>query len=432
MITERGMARTLHRLFQEYADVPEADRRFETWPDPWRTIGLIAERIDNSGYGDALRSAHAGVLSAALRNYDDSQADELMARIIAAAEPVHFPTLAEIAENLPPVTWLWEKWIPRGMLSLLGAWPGTGKSYFALDLARTTIHGGAWPDGSPVDATGPVVYCEAEAIPQVTNQRAVQLGLDRRQLYLVMAEDGKLLDLTQVSWQDHLVDLVGAVRPRLLIVDSLTSVSSIGQNSVEETNMLLMFLVALARYGDCGLLCIHHLRKPGTGQLALPGVTIHDFRGSSHIVAMARTILGLSVIQSGKAFSLNGPRRLDQVKSNLGPYGDPLGLILHDDGQTARFEYGPAPTWESGDSSADTCELWLLAFLKSNGPSRPADVVAAGEEKGYSRRTIYRARKALGDSITNTKGRQNRENHWALPGDDTDEDPDEEPQDDEG
>jgi uncharacterized protein YpbB len=35
------------------------------------------------------------------------------------------------------------------MITLLGAYQGTGKSYFVLDIARTVIHGGPWPDGAP-------------------------------------------------------------------------------------------------------------------------------------------------------------------------------------------------------------------------------------------------------------------------------------------
>lgn len=421
MMTERMIKRLIYRWFV-HGEKDTANWRPERWPEPWGLIALYADSLltpyldDDPLTGeDALWHAIANTSKTPL---DQNAHRRLWDDIEAAAEPLHFPTLAEIGDNLPPVSWLWPLWIPRGMLSLLGAYPGTGKSYLALDLARTAIHGGAWPDGSPVARTGPVIYVEAESIPQVTNSRAIALGVDRRQLYLVMAEEGRLLDLTKPYWQDHLLNLVDTVRPSLIIVDSLTSVSSVGQNSVEETNELLMYLVGLARMGDCGLTAIHHLRKPGNGQLALPGVTIHDFRGSSHIVAMARTIFGLSVLQtSGKGFTLNGPRRLDMCKSNLGAYGDPLGITLIEAGDSARFEYGPAPSWDSADSSADTAEAWLLRYLQDNGPTKPADVVAAGIEAGYGERTIYRARKALGDVVQNSHGRQNARNRWMLPAD---------------
>jgi predicted ATP-dependent serine protease len=108
------------------------------------------------------------------------------------------------------------------------------------------IHGGQWPDGTPMDRIGNVVYVEAEAIPQVTNERAQALGINRHKLWLMMAENGELLDLTQPRWQDHLLDLATTVQPQLIVIDSLSSISSSGQNSVEDTNRLLMYLVALA------------------------------------------------------------------------------------------------------------------------------------------------------------------------------------------
>ena len=54
----------------------------------------------------------------------------------------------------------------------------------------------------------------------------------------------------------------------------------------------MLYLVALARHCDCGLLVLHHLRKPPGGQLSLPGMSVHDFRGSGHITAMSRTVMG--------------------------------------------------------------------------------------------------------------------------------------------
>ena len=42
-----------------------------------------------------------------------------------AGEPLHFPSLAEIAGTLPPVRWLWHGWI-RGHGQSAGAFQGTG------------------------------------------------------------------------------------------------------------------------------------------------------------------------------------------------------------------------------------------------------------------------------------------------------------------
>lgn len=412
MITERMQRNLIYRAFVA-KEIESEEINLDGWRWPWREIVLAAERDAWMPIGtDVL---HHAVQLVAGEDMDARRA--WMAAIEEAAEPLQFPTLAEIAESLPPVSWLWPGWLPRGMLSLLGAYQGTGKSYFVLDLARTVIHGGMWPDGTAVETQGSVIYVEAEAIPQVTNERAVKLGIDRNRLWLMMAENGELLDLTQSRWQDRLVDMATTVRPQLIVIDSLTSISSIGQNSVEDTNRLLMFLVGLARYVDCGLLVLHHLRKPPGGQLSLPGMSIHDFRGSSHITAMARTILGLAVVQTGRQFSLNGARRLDLVKTNLGPYPDEgIGVQLETTGESVRFVYGaPASFDQEAESPGEKCEEWLLTYLEKHGPSRPGDVRQAAEAAGFTHGTLTRARKALSGAIRDTESNfRSPKNLWRL------------------
>lgn len=405
MITERMQQSLLYRAFIE--NQPLGDVDVAKWADPWRTLALLAERSE--GASDPLYWAARAI------SENEETARNLIAIIRMAGQPLHIANLEEMAANLPPVTWLWENWIPRGMLSLLGAYQGTGKSWFVLDLARTIIQGAKWPDGTPTQGPANVIYVEAEGIPQVLNQRAVSLGMNRKRLYLLTAEPGEVFNLALPEWRDKLIDAATTLRPALIIVDSMSSVTSNGQNSVEETNSLLMFLVGLANYVNCGLLMIHHLRKPSGGQLYLPGMSIHDFRGSGHITAMARTVLGLSVVQSGKQFSLNGPRRLDLVKTNLGPYPDSLGIEMTTIGDHTQFTYGAAPDYERTVTAADNVETWLLSYLEENGPTPPATVVDAAAQDGHGRAMIYRTRKALGAKIVNTKGFRNPKNEWALP-----------------
>ncbi len=109
---------------------------------------------------------------------------------------------------------------------------------------------------------------DAEAIPQVNNERAQKLAVDTNQLYLVVAKENEFIDLNTLRWRDRLWDMVGDLRPELVIIDSLSTISLKGQNSVEDITQLLMYLVQLARHGDCGMLVLHHLRKPPGGQTA--------------------------------------------------------------------------------------------------------------------------------------------------------------------
>lgn len=327
-----------------------------------------------------------------------------------------FRSLADIEHLIPEPSWVWPSWIPRGMLTVLGGFQGTGKSMFLMELARTVIHGGTWPDGAPVERTGSVVYIDAEAIPMENAKRARQLGLDRTQLFLLYASEGQMLDLVERSWRDHVVELVAAKRPELVIVDSLSSASSNGQDRPEQVNPLMMFLAGLARRHDCGVVLLHHLRKP-SGQLAFPLVTIHEFAGSRHITAMARSVLGLSVMQNGsKGFTLNGPRRLDLCKTNVADsYPEPIGLKLVATGDGGKvFQFGEAPAIDGG-TARDECGEWLLDAL-ADGPMRMKDLLALGEEHGYNASMIWRARKTLPGQIVDTKGNRHPQNEWALAG----------------
>lgn len=433
MLTERMQQWILYQLYEGDEDPRHYDPA--DFDEPWRTGLQAFARMyqewsyDLPRYDHERNEFHPNVEVWQEWTSDAQWALQMVANLrntnwdtvyrqLAAAKPVQqFLSLDEIAATLPPITWLWENWLPRGLLSMLGAVQGTGKSYLALDLARVIIDGGCWPDGTPVATSGRnVVYVEAEAVPQITAERALALGLNRKQLFPLLPLRGEVIDLASAEWQDHLTEMVHHLQPELVIVDSLSSVSSKGQNSVEDVNALLVYLAALARFGNCAVLVIHHIRKPNTGQLNLPGVSIHDFRGSGHITAMARTVLGLSVDQLGKRFSLNGPRRLELVKSNIGPYPDPLRVAILDDGDgRKRFEYGPVGKPEREPSLAEECEDWLIELLETNGePMRAADILAEAEAAGYRRSLIFEVREKLNGEIVDTKGPKRTGNRWAL------------------
>lgn len=435
MLTERMQRVYVYRLLQANAD--PAQYPVEWLDKPWRqVVSALARVYEEWGAEDldrlrASKQKDSGwtrdeiVLSQAwtedtqwclnFANELDEDPHHVALRQKLAETPgvPCFPSLAEIEHMIPEPAWLWPSWIPRGMLTVLGGFQGTGKSMFTMDLARTVIHGGTWPDGVPVERSGPVVYIDAEGIPQENAKRARTLGLDRSQLFLLYASEGQMLDLVDRAWRDQVVEITASKRPELVIVDSLSSASSSGQDRPEQVNPLMMFLAGLARRHDCGVILLHHLRKP-SGQLAFPLVTIHEFAGSRHITAMARSVLGLSVMQHGKSYSLNGPRRLDLCKTNVADeYPDAIGLKLVPTGDGRKvFEYGEAPSVDGG-TTRDECSEWLIDLL-DDGPMPMKEILAAGEQVGFNKSMIWRARKTMAGQIVDTKGRQNPANQWAL------------------
>lgn len=412
MITERMMQRLLYQAFIA-EEIESTTIDLTDWRWPWREIVLAAESRA-MGFNAYSRLGEACRMIAG----DDEQApQQWMHDISEAREAPHFPTLAEIADTLEPVGWLWENWVPRGMLTLLGAFQGTGKSYFVMDLARVAMHGPQWPDGAALThdpATAKVVYVDAEGIPQVNHERACDLGLDTRRMYLMMAGNGEMMDFLQPAWRDRLLDLAWTVRPELILIDSLSAITTKGTNSAEEVSGLLTWLNGLAREVNAGVVLLHHLRKPGGGQLSLPGVSIHDFRGSTHIVALARSVIGLSVVQEpGKQFSLNGPRHMEVVKTNLAPvYPPKLEIRIDRGGPGVRFEYGAVAT--TVPDAEPSAEEWLIDFLTCNGPTAFQELIDAAIADGFSKATIYRARKKLGSRIVDSGKQKAKGNLWQL------------------
>lgn len=413
MLTERMQMKAIYDAF---ISKEGTDLNPKLFMDPWRTIFLLAEREQEFPTIMSITPLRTALQSVAA---DEEQQREWMRMIEIAAETPYFPNAEELGAGLDDITWVWQDWIPRGMLSLVGGYPGTGKSYFVMDVVRATIAGGTWPDGKPIESTGNVVYIDAEGVPQINNERVKALGVDGKHLYFLLPEDGKIMDLTERYWQDKLIEMVLLLKPELVVVDSLSAITLKSMNTAEDVAPLLTFFVALASFANCGMMMVHHLRKPPTSQLSLYGVSIHDFRGSQHIIAYARTVFGLSIVQaSGQSFSLNGSRRIDMVKTNFSNWTEPLGLSQERDGDQIKFVYSDAPTQNQDSSVQEECELWLIEYLEENGPSPASDVIEAGDGQGFSESTIYRASRSLRkqSEIVNTKKAKQPGNLWALPG----------------
>ena len=396
--------------------VPEGLRAHDL-DEPWRTLFRRVEPAEDPAmFGRALWKATVGL-------EDRNALVDAVLEVLPSIRPT-IPSLEKMAANLLPIEWIWPGWLPRGILSLLGAAPGAGKSLVALDLARRVIHQEPFPDAarrSQASALpgGNVVYVDAEAVPQIQNERASAWDMDRSRLYLMLPKDQYgLVDFGSTTDQDRLLEMVYELQPHLVVVDSLSSITLKGENNVEDVRAVLSFLSAVAREFDLAMLLIHHLRKRGKALPTMDLVTADDFRGSSHIIAMARSVLALSIIQDGPEPDRNGPRRLEVVKTNLCRYPPALGVHFEDNGRAApEIRYGDAPQAYKKATQTETCAEWLLETLQEAGePMRPKEVLVLAKEYGFKEGTIYRARKELEGTVVNTAGKKAPGNRWEYVG----------------
>ena len=385
----------------------EAEGRFFT--QPWQSCW------------NALNSAALGHEQAALHTITSGLPNqEEIIQAILGTRPGYIPSirsLDEIGSELPPIEWVWKDHIPRGLLSILGASQGSGKSFVGLDLAYRIIHNAGFPDGSPIIRPGAnIIYVDAEAVPQIMRERANYYNMDQKKLFPMLADLGEMIDLGLQRYQDRLTEMVAYLKPELIIIDSLSSVHTKGQNNVEDLRMLVGYLIRLAGWANCGLQLIHHIRKPSMGNRMMNvDFGMEDLSGSGYITQQARVVMGLRVVQTGPEFDPNGPRELKVLKNNLGAYPKPLGFTfesLYPEGAKLKWDT-KAPKQYREPTEADECSEWLEDVLKENPDGlRPKEIEKIGKELGFSRSMIHRVRRNLASHIVNSHGRQAPNNAW--------------------
>lgn len=422
MLTERMQRQAIHALVQGR---PDTDVRPERFGEPWRSVYMTTEHYMTKGWSPQEALAYAATVGLRAQHGDkipqsaeyDRLYHEILSAIERSGEASHYrpKSAKEVAARHPAVAWLWEGWIPRSMLSLVVAKPGVGKTHWMLDLVRVLQQGRAWPDGQPGPARSNTVWIEGEGISPEVVERGEALGIDMEQMYMIEASDGEILDLSSLAWQEEVIETVAAVKPSLVVVDSLSTITPNGQDRSEQVTPLLIWLVGLARWSGAAVALIHHLRKSNGAQMEFPLISIDDIRGSGQIVAQSRSVIAVNKM----SHDLDAPRRLEVLKKTIsrGATPKPLGMtaMKRPDGLVDRFEYGDAPSIENG-VKREECAEWLVDML-SDGPVGLKALVEAGEKMGFNKTMIWRTRKALAGQIVDTHTKQSPKNRWALAGD---------------
>lgn len=296
-------------------------------PEPYRTIWDRTEEAlaRTRTVSEAVRYACRGLPDAEVLG------PALVRRMQSEGE---YESLAEMARYLPLIAWLWQDWIPRGMLTALVGRPGVGKDLVALDLVRRLARGFGWPDGEAVgEGGGKCVYLCGEGAARCVEDLARAQGIGRRQLRFVRPPyAGGTIDLTQTPQQERLRAACSEVRPQLVVVDSLDAVSPRERSSAGEVRQVMAFLAGVASECSCGMLLLYHVRKRGPIEIA-------DVMGSKagRIVALVPSVLALWALPARSDDDQGILLRLEPIKTNLVKCPKGLGLTILD--QDAR---GPA------------------------------------------------------------------------------------------
>lgn len=355
----------------------------------------------------------------------EAVADEKDLKRIQASklQALDFPALAGFQEQIKDVTWYWDYRIPNGKMTVLGGEGGVSKSMLAQRICYMQIHDEIFPDNTPIHNPGaPVLYVDCEGFAAGIKSRAVAWGMDTSKFYLwsVDLEKDGFIDFSNTAFRDELIERINAIDPppALVVIDSFGNASAGGQDKVEDVRDLLNFFNQIAYNFDLALILVAHTRKPPAMFTGKGEITQDDIRGSGHLINMARSAIGVWMVQTAAEPDPNGPRVMAVIKSNYGRKPKPLGYeVLSDANDNPMIFFGDAPKPYKEPSKADQCAEWLLDTLEAEEkPMQPKELMAMALQEGFKRDAFYKAHKQLEKEgqVMDTHGQQHPENTWKL------------------
>lgn len=220
-------------------------------------------------------------------------------RIIDLAAPMRLP------QEPPTIT----DWHVRGVMGMLSADPGRGKTTLAISTALAIAHERPELIGSTImDWSGAVVLVLNETNRNITHGMLTaaekHFGLkhaDRKHPIIVwpepltlLAKDGRGAPAptpAATAFVADLAELRGDYPIALVIIDTLASaMSGLDENSASDMQAAARVLSEIAQAGYCAVQIVHHTRKAAAGKQA----TASDARGSNALLGAARCVTALS------------------------------------------------------------------------------------------------------------------------------------------
>lgn len=206
-----------------------------------------------------------------------------------------------LARELPPnPAYIEPKVLTKGGTLLLGGAPKVGKSFIALDFARTLTTGGNLFLSPTIYAPEPVkvLLIEQEVGMEGLQDRGrgvfkhekIELYGDR--MWYVSKEPDLLLD-TSVG-KKLLYDLVAEVRPNVLILDPLGQMHTADENDAAAMAKLFNYLDALKKdfaEDNLSIVMSHHFRKPPIEKKGWDPLDPNNYRGSGRFFGNPDTIM---------------------------------------------------------------------------------------------------------------------------------------------
>jgi hypothetical protein len=198
------------------------------------------------------------------------------------------------------------RWLVQGLwgaeaAGIIGGAPKCCKSWLGLDLAVSVASGTACLGRFEVVSPGPaLIYLAEDALCGVRERvahlcRHRGLALAGLDLHVVTAPS---LRLDQERDRRALDATLGALQPRLLLLDPLVRMHRLDENSAAEISELLGFLRELNRRHNTAIVLVHHMAKRARkdpGQALRGSSDLHAWTDSACYLVRREQLLRLSL-----------------------------------------------------------------------------------------------------------------------------------------
>lgn len=296
---------------------------------------------------------------------------------------------AQVASSITPtpLRWLWPGRLAATGMHLLYGHGGAGKTWLACALAAAVSRGAPWPDGGAA-AQGAVIYCVWDRLDETDRvvERLQRVGADLTRIHLLAFDVRSIRE----SLLARLHETVDAVVPRLVIVDSITSLMQNG-DSLNPQPLLMAIHSASSASTSC-VINIGHKRKA-------PGGAAESVAGSQRL-----TSYHAQVLMAG-AHPDDPERRGLAVVSTRYSAAPPTWPYAIDDAQPSLFAWGAMADAEltadvmSRGGGVDRRQIdrvrEVIRALLADGPMPSAEFEEALRAHGISSGTANRAREGL-------------------------------------
>ncbi len=297
------------------------------------------------------------------------------------------------------VTWLWDKRIPAGKVTIWDGDPGQGKSVVSVSVAANVTQGRSFPDGAPCEAGNVLIVNieDGEADTIVPRLKANGANLERAFMFSNVP-DGKggtrLLSLPEDT--AILEQLVIDLEARLLIIDPVMTMLGADANKDQDARKALAPLKDMAERTGDAVVCIRHLNKTvglkaiqrGGGNMGLIGVA----RAGAFFAPHPDDDELMVIAQHKSNLAPKPPSLAYQIVTSAihdAPRIEWKGTVEHDADSLAAGPQSPEDR-----SQLDAAKEFLKDEL-GDGPMTAKQVLKDSQEAGVSRATLYRAKDAM-------------------------------------